>query len=37
MPNKRAKDRKRKRLKKNKELKRTGRTPKQRERYKRNK
>ena len=34
MPNKSAKDRKRKRLKKNKELKRKGRTTKQ---YKRNK
>lgn len=34
MPNKRAKDRKRKRLKKNMELKRKGRTAKQ---YKRNK
>jgi hypothetical protein len=37
MPNKEAKNRKRKRLKKNMELKRTGRTSKQRERYKRNK
>tara|TARA_R100000664_G_scaffold12586_1_gene20183 strand:+ start:156 stop:269 length:114 start_codon:yes stop_codon:yes gene_type:complete len=37
MPNKKAKDRKRKKLKKNMELKRKGRTAKQIQRYKRNK